>query len=308
MKGFKILEHSDIEKDLELYHRLGAKKGVYLGFESMRKHYSMRTNGVTDWTGLPQSGKTELLLECLFNTSSFYGWKHLLFVPDIGDEIEVMAILIHKYTGMTFDKKYPNYIDIHEVWKASSWLFEHFHIMKKTEPTATISPKEFWDFAVEYKKEYGIHTATIDSWKDMRHDYHLYGGTYAQYLSYMLPYRNMLSEQNDIHFHTIIHPKTPRRFEGKIQQPDIDDMEGGAQWNNSGKVIISVHRENKEGTDANVKMLKIKPKVVGDWGFFGINFDPALSRYFDINPQARSQKQYATKEGKDNSLQPNTNF
>jgi hypothetical protein len=180
--------------------------------------------------------------------------------------------------------------------------------MTKTEPTATISPKEFWDFAVEYKKEHGIQTATIDSWKDMRHDYKDFGGTYAQYLSYMLPYRNALSEKNDIHFHTIIHPKTPRRFEGKIQQPDIDDMEGGAQWNNSGKVIISVHRENKEGTDANVKMLKIKPKIVGKWGFFGINFDPTVSRYYDINPHTRDQKQFAAKEIKEKPLEPNTSF
>jgi hypothetical protein len=308
MKGFKILKHTDISDKLEEYHRLGAKKGVYLGFDSMKDYYSMRTTGVTDWTGLPQSGKTELLLECLFNTATFYGWKHLLFVPDIGEEIEVMAILIHKYTGKTFDKKYNNYIDIQEVWTASAWLLEHFHIMTKTEPTATISPKEFWDFAVEYKKTHGIQTATIDSWKDMRHDYKDFGGTYAQYLSYMLPYRNALSEKNDIHFHTIIHPKTPRRFEGKIQQPDIDDMEGGAQWNNSGKVIISVHRENKEGTDANVKMLKIKPKIVGKWGFFAINFDPTVSRYYDINAQAVNQKVFAKKDIIKKPLEPNTSF
>lgn len=310
VEGFKILTHSDISKDLEVYHRLGAKKGVYLGFNSMKNFYSMRTSGVTDWTGFPQSGKTELLLECLFNTASFYGWKHLLFVPDIGDKIEVMAILIHKYTGRTFNKEYPNHIDINEVWTASAWLLEHFHIMTKTNPKATISPIEFWDFAVEYKKEHNIQTATIDSWKDMRHDYHLHGGTYAQYLSKMLPYRNMLSEIHDIHFHTVIHPKNPRRVEGKIQQPQADDMEGGAQWSNSGKVIISVHRENKEGTDASVSMLKIKPRIVGKWGNFAINFDPSLSRYYDIDPMARSQKQYAQNisDKKPSAIKPNTEF
>ncbi|MGR3221289.1 MAG: hypothetical protein ACUZ8H_15950 [Candidatus Anammoxibacter sp.] len=303
MKGFKIIKHKDIEKDLEKYHRLGAKEGVYLGFKSMEEFYSMRSDGVTDWTGFPQSGKTEMLLECLFNTSILYGWKHLMFVPDIGDEIEVMAILIHKYTGMTFDKKYPNRIDIASVWKASAWLLEHFHILKKTDPMATISPKEFWNYAIEYKKEHGIQTATIDSWKDMRHDYHLYGGTYAQYLSNVLPYRNMLSEVHDIHFHTIIHPKTPRRMDGKIQHPDVDDMEGGAQWNNSGKTIISVHRENKDTTLADIKMLKVKPRIVGKWGFFAINFDPTLSRYYDINPENGGIREFAKKK-ESNSIKP----
>jgi len=295
MKGFKILEHSDIEKDLELYHRLGAKKGVYLGFKSMKDFYSMRESGVTDWTGYPSSGKTELLLECLFNTANFYGWKHLLYVPDIGDEIEVMSILIHKYSGMTFDKKYPNYISIQDVWRSSSWLLEHFKILKKTDPKASITPIEFWDFAIECKKEFGIQTATIDSWKDMRHDYSLHGG-YAQYLSHVLPYRNMISEQHNIHLHTVIHPKTPRRLDGKIVHPDVDDMEGGAQWNNSGKVIISLHRESKEANHVDVKMLKIKPKIVGKWGFFAINFDLSKSRYFDINSEIGGTKEYATKE------------
>jgi len=211
MKGFKVVKKEDIQQDLELYHRLGARKGVDLGFEAMRGLYSMRQDSCTDWTGFPQSGKTELLMECLYNTSSFYGWKHLLQVPDIGDSIEIMAILIHKHTGMTFDKKYPNHISILDVWKACDWLFEHFHIMQKTDSKATISPIEFWEYAVEYKKEHGINTATIDSWKDLRHDYSQHGGTYAQYLSHVLPYRNSISEENNIHFHTVIHPKTPRR-------------------------------------------------------------------------------------------------
>jgi len=311
MKGFKILDHNDISSDLEQYHRLGAKPGVYLGFESMRDHYSMRTNGVTDWTGLPQSGKTEMLLECLFNTANFYGWKHLLFVPDIGDEIEVMAILIHKHTGMTFDKKYPNHISIEDVWKSSAWLLEHFHILKKTNPKASISPMEFWDFAIEYKKEHGIHTASIDSWKDMRHDYHLHGGSYSKYLSEVLPYRNALSEEQDIHFHTVIHPKNPKRNkDGKLLQPDIDDMEGGAQWNNNGKTIISVHRENKEGNVTDIRMLKIKPRVVGKWGFFCINFDVAKSRYFDISPDYGRHEVYAAPDKTEQSkeLEPNKDF
>jgi len=304
MKGFKILEHSDIEEEIEVYHRLGAKKGVYLGFESMREYYSMRHSGVTDWTGYPSSGKTELLLECLFNTSTFYGWKHLLFVPDIGDEIEVMAILIHKYTGMTFDKKYNNYISIADVWKASSWLLEHFKILKKTDPKASITPIEYWDFAVQCKKEFGIQTASIDSWKDMKHDYNLHGG-YAQYLSHVLPYRNAISEQHNIHLHTVIHPKSPRRQDGKIQHPDVDDMEGGAQWNNSGKVIISIHRENKEAFHADVKILKVKPKIVGKWGFFAINFDPAASRYYDISQEYGGTRCYASKGDEKKAIMPN---
>lgn len=300
MKGYKIIEFNDIQKGLDKYHKHGANPGVYLGFESMRDYYSMREDSCTDWTGMPQSGKTELLLECLYNASEFYGWKHLLCVPDIGDAIEVMAVLIHKHTGMTFDKKYQNYIDAATVYKSAGWLLEHFKIMEKVDAKQIISPVEFWEYAVEYKQKHGLHTAVIDSWKDLRHDYKDYGGTYAQYLSNVLPIRNHLAEKHKIHFHTVIHPKTPRRDKnGSLVHPQVDDMEGGAQWNNSGKTIISVHRQSYDTVVADVQMLKVKPKVIGKRGFFAINFDPTKSRYYDMQETWNGTQNVYAKKNKD---------
>lgn len=300
MKDFKIIEFNDIQKELELYHQHGAKKGLDLGFDCMEGYYSMREDGCTDWTGIPQSGKTELLLECLFNTSQFKGWKHLLLVPDIGSAVEVMAILIHKHTGKTFDKKYPNVVSISEAFRSAAWLLDHFHIMEKKSHKAKITPVQFWEFAVEYKKTAGINTATIDSWKDIDHNYSDYGGNYAMYLSSILPIRNQLAEQHKIHFHTVIHPKTPRRDKnGDIIHPQVDDMEGGAQWNNSGKSIISVHRPTYNAQHADVQILKAKPKIVGQRGIFSINFDAATSRYFEIaDSNNGGVKRYATEQEK----------
>jgi len=308
MKGFKIIEFADVEQDLYAYHKYGAKKGVYVGFDAFDGFYNMKESGCTDWTGLPQSGKTELLLELLFNASEFYGWKHLLYVPDIGDSIEVMCALIHKYTGKTFDKQYKNYIDIKEAFKACDWLLQHFFILERIDPKATITPIQFWDYAINFKKTHGIHTATIDSWKDLYHPYSEYGGNYAMYLSNVLPIRNMLSEQHNIHFHTIIHPKTPRRDKnGKLHHPQTDDMEGGAQWNNSGKSIISVHRESYDNTIADIQILKAKPKIVGKRGMLSLNFDIVLSRYYETYPSGH--KMYSHRETKiDLNERRNTDF
>ncbi len=302
MKDFKIVKFEEINQRLTEFHKLGAKKGIDLGFNNMEPFYSMRQDSCTDWTGIPQSGKTELLLECLFNASDFYGWKHLLYVPDIGECIEVMAILIHKYTGKTFDKKYPNYIELKEAYSASAWILEHFHILEKANHKARVTPVQFWEYACEYKKTHNINTATIDSWKDMDHNYGEYGGNYAMYLSNILPIRNKLSEENNIHFHTVIHPKTPRRdSKGSIIHPQVDDMEGGAQWNNSGKSIISVHRATYDTKVADIQVLKAKPQVVGKRGMFCLNFDPAISRYYEIDSANGGTKSFAKKKDKRNA-------
>jgi hypothetical protein len=296
MQGFKIIKFNDIQKELTHYHKHGAMPGIDVGFDCFAPYYNMREGSCTDWTGMAQNGKTELLLECLFNASQFYGWKHLLLVPDIGNAVEVMAILIHKYTGKTFDKKYPNVIEISEVYSSASWLLEHFHILEKTDHKAKITPVQFWEFAVEYKRIHGIQTATIDSWKDLNHNYSEHGGNYAMYLSAVLPIRNMLAEQHNIHFHTIIHPKTPRRDKnGALMQPQVDDLEGGATWNSLGKTIISVHRPTFDAKHADVQILKAKPRIAGTRGIFTINFDPAVSRYFEITDiKNGGVKRYAT--------------
>jgi hypothetical protein len=302
MNGFKILELGDFQAELTEYWDKGAKPGVYLGFDCSKDFYSMRLGSVTDWTGLPQSGKTELLLEYLYNTSTFYGWKHLLYVPDIGDKIEIMAILIHKYTGKTFDRRYANHIELKEAFNACSWLLEHFKILEQVDPTAKITPMMFWQFSASLE----CHTATIDSWKDMYHPYDDFGGSYAKYLSYVLPMRNKLAEKYNKHFHQIIHPKNPRRDKsGKLIAPHFDDIEGGAQWNNSGKNIISVHRDNFETTIVDVTILKVKPRVVGKRGMFAMNFDPATSRYYET--LMTGDRLYAHKLNTYSNIIPNGN-
>lgn len=312
LKGFKIVTFDSAKDKLKEYHSLGAKKGVYLGFSNMADYYTMKTNGITDWTGYPQSGKTQLLLECLFNTSKFYGWKHLIYAPDIGDYIEILEILIHMETGLSFNKNHPNHIKIEDVFKSCEWLFEHFFILTCDEnaPFSVLTPVEFWNFAINMKAVHGIQTATIDSWKDMYHDYSKYGGSYAQYLSNVLPIRNKLAETNDLHFHTVIHPKQPvRNKKGELVIPDIDSMEGGAQWNNSGKVIICVHRASIDTKTADIKILKAKPKIVGKRGFFCLDFDVMSSRYYQLNIDGF--KDFAMPENKSAqfpAMKPNEDF
>lgn len=302
MKGFKILEHDDIHEDIERVHTKGWDSGLHVGFDNIANHYNILQGSCTDWTGYPQSGKTELALEFLFNMTNFYGHTHMLFVPDIGSSVEVMIKLIHKYTGETFKRQYHNFITIKKVWESLPHLIHHFKIVHKTEIKAKASPVDLWEYAATYAKQSPLHSLLIDSWKDCWHDYKSYGGNYAQYLSNVLPIRNSIAEQSGLHFHTVIHPKLP--FMGKdrkIMPPNYYDMEGGAQWNNSGKCIIAVHRENWDTNITDIYFRKIKPESVGRPTHTPVclNFDVAKSRYYTISG---TQTLFATKQ---NVLKPN---
>lgn len=289
-KGFKILEYKDVRDDLLKYREKGALRGVYLGFPSFHEHYTMSLPGATEWTGFPQSGKSEFLLEMLLNTSLFYGWKHLLYVPDVGDKNEILSLLIHKITGKTFDKRFvnSNYISESEVEKELNWVLEHFFILNKDDLKVSLTPYEFWDMAVVLKKEKGIHTATIDSWKDLRHGVGMNGETFPRddkYLEDVLSYRNAISEKYLLHLHIIAHPnRTEKDSSGKRVPPTPFDMKGGQEWFNNGKNMITVHRVDGSSNEVRIIINKAKPKSVAALGEVRFRLDVSKNKYYTDGP------------------------
>jgi hypothetical protein len=292
IKGFEILTASNNLNDILKYREQGAVRGVYLGFPLFHEIYTMSLPGCTDWTGFPASGKSEYLLECLLNTSLFYGWKHLLYVPDVGDKNEIIAILIHKITGKTFDKRFvnSNYISEQEVVKELDWVLEHFRIMHKTDLKAKMTPYEFWDLAAKMNSEVegGIQTATIDSWKDLRHGVGQDGTVFGrgdQYLEDVLSYRNAMSEKHKQHYHIVIHPiKTEADKDGKRRPPTPYDLKGGSEWYNNGKCMITVHRKDNSPNGVDIMVTKAKPKSVAKVGKVEKYFDVKLAKFYaDIN-------------------------
>lgn len=298
IEGFKVTEPSDVLNKLKNYRDNYHERGVYLGFEKIDQYYSMQLGGCTDWTGFPMSGKTQVLMELLMNTSVFYGWKHLIYFPDVGNNVEILADFIHKKTSKSFDPKKTNTITDDEIEREIKWVTDHFKVLTKVDVKAKLTPMQFWDMAAEIKKTDGLHTASIDSWKDMSHPYDQYGG-YATYLEYCLPYRNHVAEENDLHLHTIIHPKLTEKVNGQRSIPTPYDLKGGSEWFNSGKSMITIHRPDVMHNQVEIHFNKIKPRSIGKIGKCDLHFDINSLTYYDIDVVAGSgmNKLYAAPKG-----------
>lgn len=297
LKGFKITEASDVISPLSRYRDTYHDRGKYLGWEKMDEFYSMNLGNCTDWTGYPMSGKTQILMECLLNTSIYYGWKHLIYMPDVGNNVEIIADLIHKKTGKSFDPKSPNAITDAEIARNTDWVTNYFRVLTKEDMSAKLTPIEFWNLAVEIKNSQGLETASIDSWKDLDHPYNDNGG-YAQYLEMVLPYRNKIAEDNNLHLHTIIHPKLTEKENGKRKPPNPYDLKGGSEWFNSGKCMVTVHRDDLSTNKVWIYFNKIKPRSIGSVGAMELFFDPSKLIYYDqIQNGTKLDKIYASKKG-----------
>lgn len=318
-----VIEYKDIVDDVMRYFKYGGGTTYYLGFKCLARYYSIKEGGVTDWTGNPGSGKTELLFESLMNTSEWYGHKHLINMPDAGTNEEVIGKLLHKISGKQFEEYYfnkegtkckiENRITEKEIYRYLPEVLEYFKIYnpKVNNRSKTTTPKEFWDFAVKNKKELGIFSAVIDSWNYMKHDTEGYARE-DKWLEATLSYRNELAEQSGMHFHTIIHPKSEKKNkDGRIIMPDMYSLKGGSEWASNAKTVIVVHREFGSNI-TDVKIDKAKPRIVGLQGTTCLQYDLQRGKYFEIINENGGYKKYAEKlENKpeeQNTMDNNTNF
>jgi hypothetical protein len=260
----KVLDYFNTEIDL-----------ISTCHEPIDEHYKILQGNCTDITGYPYSGKTLFLIDILFNLSMSKGWKHLLHLPDSGKPAEVIANLIHKYTGKSFNKEHSNAIEEYEILKCIGWITDHFKIYKygKERPT----PIQFW----EYANTLDVQTACIDSWNYMRHE-----SSGTDYLASVLSRRNELAEESGKHYFTVIHPKNPTALDydkdGILKAPDVFNMMGGSEWNNNGKNIIVVHKESKESFNFDIYFRKIKPRIVGKTGVITLQFDLKKQLFYNI--------------------------
>lgn len=298
IEHFDIIKPTEIVESLKKYRDTYNERGKYLGFKGLNDLYTMQLGTCTDWTGFPRSGKTQVLMELLLNTSLYYGWKHLVYFPDVGNTTEIIADLLHKKTHKGFNNNYPNVIDDKTIYRETEWLLDHFKILYKKNVKGKMTPFEFWDLAVEIKKESQLHTASIDAWKDMSHPYNQYGG-YAMYLEVCLPYRNQIAEDHNLHLHTVIHPKLTEKENGVRKSPTPYDIKGGSEWINSGKCMVTVHRESTDTNVAEISVHKIKPRSAGNVGVTSLMFDVGKLVYYSMIQTLNGvEKEYAKPAGK----------
>ena len=293
-----IYTKEEIEAQVMDHYIGGGGNVFYLGFKNLSKHYQILEGSRTDWTGYPGSGKTELLLECLNNTSEWYGHKHLLHMPDAGSIAELSAKLLHKMSGKQFKEFYhnkdgdkvkiENRLTEFEVRQLLPQMLNNYvlfdsrkHIEGKVGASKSVTPRELWQFGADNKKDLGIFSVVIDSWNYMRHDVSS-GQRYDQWLESELSFGNDLSESSKLHFHTIVHPKSPVKVQGKIAMPDYHEMKGGSEWGNNGKSIIICHREFDSNT-LDIKVNKAKPEIIGIRGLCSLNYDLKLGKYYQYS-------------------------
>jgi len=281
-----IKSNGEILEQLYHLHKNGIPEGSKVGLNTFDELLTFVKGGCTDITGYPFFGKSLFLKEIMMGLTLNQNWRHCVYMPDDGSDTEVISNLLHKMTGKTFEKGYPNTITEKEISKYSSQLLDKFKFISAEH---SIEPEAFWNYA----KENECNSAVIDSWNYLAHKGE---PTKPEYLRKILSIRNRFMEVNKMHSFIIIHPKNPdpkQVKDGNVKKPSVYDLMGGSEWNNNGRNIVVVHKNSKDNHEPyKVTIDKVKPKHYGQRGEVLLNMDWAKQRFYEFDP-VYNKKTYA---------------
>ena len=281
-----IKKNSEILDQLMSLHKNGIPEGSKIGHTNFDEQLTFIKGGCTDITGYPFYGKSLFLKEIIMGLTINDNWRHCVYMPDDGSDTDVISNLLHKMTGKTFEKGYPNTITEKEIAKYSSTLLDRFKFISAEH---SIEPEAFWNYA----KENNCHSAVIDSWNYLAHKGE---PTNPDYLRKILSTRNRFMEVNNMHSFIIIHPKNPdpkQVKDGNVKRPSVYDLMGGSEWNNNGRNILVVHKGSKENNQPySINIDKVKPKHYGSIGEVSLQIDWAKQRFYQYDA-VYNKKTYA---------------
>ena len=136
--------------------KYGLPEGSKIGLKSFDENLTFAKGGCTDITGYPFYGKSLVLKEILMGLTLNEGWKHCIYMPDDGSDVEVLSNLMHKLTGKTFDQHYANAITEKDIARHSAAFIDNFRFIGSEH---NLEPEAFWAYAKELK----CNSAVIDT-------------------------------------------------------------------------------------------------------------------------------------------------
>lgn len=270
----KIKSNEILDKLIHL-NRNGLPQGDAVGFLDLDPLIKFIKGGCTDITGYPFYGKSLVLKEIITSLAINHKWRHAIYMPDDGTDVEIMSNLIQKITGKTILPGYASSMTEKEISRYYLNFADSFVFWGGD----SVEPIEFWNFAKENK----CTSAVVDSWNYMAHK----GDPISpNYLRQVLSYRNSFMQDNGMHSFIIIHPKNPDPMQvknGNVKKPDVYSIQGGSEWNNNGRNIMVVHKTDRTDYTLpyDVSIEKVKPKHAGKLGFASLQLNWQKQKFYE---------------------------
>lgn len=270
-----IFRPEDFRDDYRFIYEHGLARGLSTGHTELDEFFTMVFPGISCWTGIPQSGKSEFIDDVLVRMVELHDLRAVYFSPESEPTEEHLSRLAEKMIGKPFFSGYRGQMSWEEADAALMWAQDRFSMIRCDEPTSDTLTRLIK--AEVYRT--GAKIIVIDPYNeiihpDQRND--------ARYLEKNLRTWRRLAERHGLHIIIVNHPHQMRMDPVTKQYPPVDlyDLDGGAMWANKIGALVSIWRDRTDPrADVKVYIKKTKTRRVGRNGRVNFQFERATGRY-----------------------------
>lgn len=307
-----IVNLNSLYSDIVDMYEHGVIGGLKININEIDKFITWELGRLAVVTGIPSSGKSEVVDLIVSRLNLIHGWKTAYFTPE-NYPLKYHYRKIHeKFSGKKFDKKQGD-TDFDTTFDYISENF--FYILDEEDMTVETVMKS----ASILVKQKGIKILVIDPYNKLEHQYNK-NENETQYISRFLDVLTNFAKFNNVLIFLVAHPRKMQRSE----VPTLYDINGSANFYNKTDYGFTVHRKPTEnGTMSNeveIYWQKIKFKNLGEQGVSNMMYNYINGRLEEITGggvndwlfeswfSAQQKKEVEAAIITGNYIEPNENF
>jgi twinkle protein len=232
-----------------------------IGLDGSDEYFKMSFGEWSVVSGIPNSGKSDVLDQVLCNISMRHGFRCAMFSPESYPYEGHIKRIANKLMS-----KNCNNDDLNSV---KDFIEEHFYWVKIDLENLTL--KNILDAFKQLVFQKGINVCVIDPWNMLDHsqqrDHSYIGKTLSQLTQFC--------QQTKTHLFLVAHPRKIESEGGVYKKPTLYDISGSADFFNKAYNGLIVYRNigqrTEYGSDSvNIYIEKVKRKENGQLGSFEI--------------------------------------
>jgi twinkle protein len=278
-----VFDVSDLSDRIDHLYEHGWERGVSTGWNEVDRFYTVRAGELTVMTGMPNSGKSNLLDALLVNLGREHGWQFAMFSPENQPLEDHMARMCEKWAGVPFGEGPSQRMDRESLRRAKEWTRDHFSwILPDDDSEWTIDTVLDRAKALVFRK--GIRGLVIDPWNELEHEPPA-GMTETVYTGQVLKRVRQFARRHGVHVWVVAHPQKLYRDKdsGNYPVPTLYDISGSANWRNKADNGLVVWRDfGDTHTPVELHVQKIRFRQIGKLGMAKLRYDAATQTYAEL--------------------------
>lgn len=255
-----ILNIDDIWDNVLNYNKNGIKN-YSLGLGDSANYLNVSLGEWTVCTGIPNSGKSDVVDQISANLALTKGFKTAFFAPESFPYEGHIKRIANKLNEKECDNDTLNL--------SKDFIEEHFHFVKID--LANLTLKSILDNFRQLVFQKGINICVIDPWNQLDHSEQ----KDHSYIGRMLSEITQFCQQTNTHLFLVAHPRKMESENGIYKVPTPYSISGSADFFNKAYNCMTVYRKLNEKSEydsdlVEVHIQKVKRKENGSQGVFEV--------------------------------------